>query len=577
VTPTPRFDRRASGEALAFTRLGDGSLGGKAAGLLRVREALSTRFEASAFPEFIVTLPRLAVITTDHFATFMRDAGLDGTALADLPDDRIAHACLRAELPVELIGDLRALSERVRAPLAVRSSSLLEDAREHPFAGVYGTKMTPNNQPDTDSRFRRLVEAIKFVYASTFFHGARSYRAAVGYGDGDEQMAVILQEVVGRLRGTRFYPTVSGVARSYNFYSSGNARPEEGVIELALGLGKTIVDGEASWAYSPAYPRAPRPYNSIGELLKSTQTKFWAVNMGQGSTYDPVRETEHLVHAELADAEADGCLRFVASTYDPGSNRIVPGIGRAGPRLVDFSPLLAHNLLPLNDLVRALLRVSEDELGSPVEIEFAATLDVPRGEPAHFGFLQVRPMTVVDEEVEVSPDDLNTAAALVASDHVLGNGSVGDIVDVVYVEPGRFAPEATSAIVGELEAINRDIVAGGRRFLLIGFGRWGTSDPTGGVPCEWGQIAGARVIVETGLPGMSPDLSQGSHFFHNLTSFRVLYFSVPHGTARPVDWDWLRRQPAVVETPHLRWITLDRPLLVRVDGRSGRGVILHHG
>jgi hypothetical protein len=577
VIAPQRFDRRATDEALAFARLGDGELGGKANGLLRMREVLASRFDAAAFPEFVVTLPRLVVITTDHFAAFMRDAKLDGDSLAALPDDRIAHAFLRAELPMELIGDLRALIQAVHTPLAVRSSSLLEDAREHPFAGVYGTKMTPNNQPDTDSRFRRLLEAIKFVYASTYFHAARSYREAVGCGETTERMAVILQEVVGRRHGDRFYPTVSGVARSFNFYASGNARPDEGVVELALGLGKTIVDGEVAWAYSPAYPRAPRPYNSIGELLKSTQTRFWAVNMGFGSSYDPIRETEYMVQAELADAEADGCLRFVASTYDADAHRIVPGIGRRGPRLVDFAPLLAHNLLPLNELVRAVLAAGAEELGGPVEIEFAATLDVPRGEPAQFGFLQVRPMTVVDEEVEVGDEDLASAAALVASEHVLGNGSRRDIVDVVYLKPETFVAEATPAIAGEVEAINRELVAAGRRYALIGFGRWGTSDPTGGVPCEWGQIAGASVIVETGLPGMAPELSQGSHFFHNLTSFRVLYFSVPHATARPVDWAWLARQPAVCETRYLRRLELSAPLTVKVDGRRSRGVILRHG
>ncbi len=573
----PRFDRRGAGESLGFSRLGDGELGGKASGLLRMRDVITSRFDGSAFEEFVVTLPPLVVVTTDHFVAFMRDNGLNPAALADLTDDRIAQAFQRAELPMELVGDLRALAQVVHTPLAVRSSSLLEDAREHPFAGVYGTKMTPNNQPDTDSRFRRLTEAIKLVYASTFFHAARSYRAAVGYKDGDERMAVILQEVVGRRYGDRFYPTVSGVARSYNFYASGNALPEQGVVELALGLGKTIVDGEAAWAYSPAYPRAPRPYNSIGELLKSTQTGYWAVNMGPGPGYDPIRETEYMVRPELADAEADGCLRFVASTFDPDSQRILPGIGRRGPRLLDFAPLLVHNLLPLNALVQALLAASAAELGGPVEIEFATTLDVPRGERAHFGFLQVRPMTVVDEEAEVGDDELASASALVASEHVLGNGCVGDIVDVVYLKPEAFTPQATVAIAAELEAINRDMLAAGRRYALIGFGRWGTTDPAGGVPCDWGQIAGARVIVETGLPGMAPELSQGSHFFHNLTSFRVLYFSVSQGTGRPVDWAWLARQPAVAETQFVRWVTLETPLTVKVDGRRGRGVILHHG
>ena len=300
-------------------------------------------------------------------------------------DQRVAHAFLRAELPAELVGDLRALVEQVHVPLAVRSSSLLEDALAHPFAGVYATKMIPNDQLDTDTRFRKLVEAVKFVYASTFFREAREYQRSVGVGPRDEKMAVVVQEVVGKRCGPRFYPALSGVARSYNYYPSGRARPEDGVVNLALGLGKTIVDGGVSWAYSPAHPKAPPPYSSIRDLLKNTQTSFWAIDMAGARPYHPLREAEFLHAGTLQEAEDDETLRFLASTYDARSDRLTPGLQETGPRVLDFSPLLVHSQVPLNACLRAVLAAAEEVAGGAAEIEFAVNLDRRRGVPACAG------------------------------------------------------------------------------------------------------------------------------------------------------------------------------------------------
>jgi len=577
MTPTgavvPRFDRSFLGGEHSFTRIGSGALGGKASGLLRVREEILNRLHPDEFPYIEVAVPTAAVLTTEFFDAFIKRNHLEEPALSDLPDDRLAHAFQRAELPAEVVGDLRALVSAVHSPLAVRSSSLLEDDLEHPFAGVYGTKMIPNNEIEEDARFRRLVEAIKFVYATTFFAASKAYLRSVGRQPGDEKMAVIVQEVVGRRAGDRFYPCVSGVARSHNFYPTGHCRPADGVVCLALGLGKTIVDGGLSWSYSPEFPAAPPPFNDLGELLKNTQTRFWAVHMGDPPPHDPIRETEHMVHSGLAEAEADGALRFLVSTYDPGSDRLNPGLDARGPRALNFAPLLRSRLIPFNDLVKRLLRLSEEALGGPVEIEFAVNLDRRDALPARFGFLQVRPMMVAGEQVEVGVAELEGDNVVLASENVLGNGSRDDLKDIVFITPEAFDQAETRAMAKEIERVNSALVEEGRPYLLIGFGRWGTSDPYLGVPVAWGQISGSRVIVEATLPEVQPDLSQGSHFFHNLLSFRVLYLSVEHHGAHVIDWAWLERQPVIWSGRHVTHARLDAPLEVRVDGRAGRGVI----
>lgn len=568
----PRFGREFFSSRQTFSRIGDGALGGKARGLVEADRALAGADLPSRFPGFDVGIPRMVVVTTELFDLFMERNRLEETAFSDLPDERLAHAFQRAELPTELAGDLRALTGEVRTPLAVRSSSLLEDALGRPFAGVYGTKMIPNNQADASTRFRRLVEAIKLVWASTYFQAARSYIRGTDRDARDEKMAVIIQEVVGERHGDRFYPHLSGVARSFNFYPVGSARPEDGVVNLALGLGKTIVDGGISWSYSPARPKAPPPYGSVGDLLKNSQVEFWAVNMGRPPAHDPIRETEYMVRAGLEEADYDGTLRFAASTYDAASDRLVPGTGKQGARVLNFAPLLVLSELPLNPMIKALLGACEVALQGPVEIEFAATLSRD-GESVRIGFLQVRPMVVSHERVDLGDEELTAPGTLVSSERVLGNGTNEAIADVVYVRPEVFETRQTVRIAAEIESMNRPLQEEGRPYLLIGFGRWGSSDPALGIPVDWGQINGARAIVESTLPGMVVEPSQGSHFFHNMCSFQVSYFWVSHESRPGVDWDWLASLPAERETGFVRHLRLERPLLVKVDGRSGRGGI----
>lgn len=578
----PLFDRRFFGGAFPFTRIGGGALGGKAAGLCGIRDVLARAIDPAAFDGMTVAVPTMAVIATDHF-----DAFVDGNRLRDLPfdtmsDDRIAHAFHHGETPVELVGDLRALITGVHTPLAVRSSSLLEDAQGRPFAGVYATKMIPNDAYDPDIRFRKLIEAIKFVWASTFFREARDYIRATGQDPAAEKMAVIVQEVVGSRRGERFYPALSGVARSYNFYPLQGARPEDGVVSLALGLGKTIVDGGTAWSYSPSMPKRTPPFGSINDWLSHTQTSFWTVRMGPPKVVDPASEVEYMEQANLADAERDGTLRYVASTYDGARDRLVPGLGAGirGPRVITFAPLLQTEEFPLNRLVRALLAACEAATGAKVEIEFAgdfaADPQAPHGaRPSpRLGFLQVRALAVSSVPVDVPDGLLEDPAALVASRTVLGNGSNDTLSDVIYVRPSTFDVMATPRIAQEIARINRALVEAGRRCVLIGFGRWGSSHASLGIPVDWSQVASARAIVETTLPQMNVEPSQGSHFFHNLQSFDVVYFTLHHETGRPVDFAWLDAQPAETGTEHIRHVRLATPLRVRVDGRTGRGVIL---
>jgi hypothetical protein len=567
----PAFDRAFFGSADLCTRIGTGAVGGKAQGLLDARAVIDALDLDPAWG-IEIRIPRMIVVTTSVFDEFRALNGLDELVESGLEDERIAHAFMRASLPAEWLGDFRAIVEEVRQPLAVRSSSLLEDALHRPFAGVYATKMIPNDQPDADARFHRLLEAVKLVYASTFFAEARRYRRAAAVG-GEERMAVLIQEVVGTRHDERFYPTISGVARSYNFYPVGSARREDGVVHLALGLGKTIVDGGRCWMYAPMRPGVAPPYASVGELLDAAQHEFWAVRMGPPPVFDPMVEDEFLVRGTLADAEYDGTLPLVASTYDPGSDRLYPGIGRAGPRAVDFAPVLKLRQLRLNEVVQHLLTSCARWFDAPVEIEFAVATGRAADAGARLAFLQVRPMVRPDAVIEVTDREWSAPTLLARSDRALGNGVDSAITDIVYVRPDRFAARDTPRIAAALRAVNDMLVADDRPYALFGFGRWGSSDPWLGIPVAWADIAGARVIVEATLPSMDVEASQGAHFFHNLSGFQVSYLSVHHDDTPGIAWDWLDALPAVAETEHIRHVRSPAALVTKVDGRTGRGGI----
>lgn len=568
------FRRQGISSDETFTYIGKGDPGGKAAGLATIKHTIASHFPEGRFGEIRVTIPRMTVLLTGIFEDFLLDNKLDLKTLRMLEDEQIARHFQKAELPAYIVGDLYSLISSAHEPLAVRSSSLLEDALHQPLAGVYETKMIPNNQPEAETRFRKLVEAIKFVYASTYFRAARDYFQAVGRDVGEERMAVMIQEVVGYPFGRRYYPTLSGVARSYNYYPTGGARPEDGFVGLALGLGKTIVDGGKAWCYSPSRPQAPPPYSTLQEILKNSQTEFWAVSMTAPKEYDPTRETEYLEHADLRQAGADGTLRYVCSTYDPAADRLVIGESGPGARLVDFSPILKAKTIPLNDLITHLLEISETNLKSSVEIEFALSFDPDRGRESRFGFLQVRPVVISLEGAEVDLAELDPDRVLAISRTTMGHGVRDGLRHVVYVKPDSFDSSSTSDIARELEGINDRLLREGATYVLIGFGRWGSSDPWLGIPVNWSQISAARVIVETTLPEMNPDLSQGSHFFHNITNLGILYFSVRESHGDRIDWEWLSRQPVRDESKYVRHVVSETNLKAAANGRQGEGVIL---
>lgn len=542
-------------------------LGGKAHGLLSVHQTL-VELDHSSFPDIKIDIPRLTVLGTSVFEAFIQRNHLEEIIYSDLPDTYIANAFQRGDIPFEVLGRLRALSDAWITPLAVRSSGFLEDATARPFAGVYLTKMIPNNQPDPDTRFAHLIEAIKFVWASTYFKIARDYCQATRLDIRDEKMAVILQEVIGHRHQNRFYPELSGVARSYNYYPLKPAKPEDGVVNLALGLGKTIVDGGPCWFYSPAYPEMPPPFDSIDELLKETQTNFWMINMGDPPEFNPIKETEYLQLDNLMTAELDGTLEHLTSTFDPKAERMMIGTGTKGIRALTFAPLLVMKEIPFNSLIKQMLSSCEASLGCPVEIEFAMTFDPPR-----FGFLQVRPLVVPNEEQQITDEEMATFSNLAASDSVLGNGIIEGIKDIVYVIPEKFDLKNTRLIANELEKHNQRLLQESKSYLLIVFGRLGTEDPWLGIPVTWGQICGASVIIEATQQNVRVELSQGSHYFHNIINLGVKHFSMPFSSPYRINWEWLLEKPVLNETEFTRHTRLAEGLTVKVDGRSGRGII----
>jgi hypothetical protein len=576
MSEPPVFDRRPFDGSVPISRIGSGAFGGKASGLRLIVEKILPRLDERLVEGFSIRVPTLTVLCTDVFDEFMQGNDLYPIALSDRSDERIAHAFQRAEIPPQFVGDLRSLIASVNEPLAVRSSSLLEDALEHPFAGVYATKMIPNNEVDVDARFRRLVEAIRFVWASTFFTNAKAYAKAIDRDPRDEKMAVVIQEVVGIRFGGLYYPHISGVARSYNYYPTGRSKCEDGVVNLALGLGKTIVDGGLSWGYSPSAPAAPPPFNNIADMLRNTQTDFWAVNMGPPPVPDPIEETEYLCRADLRTAERDGVLNYLVSSYDSGADRLYPGLSGKGARALTFAPLLGSRLIPFAQVLSHLVETSAAALDQEVELEFAVTLDRSDVLPITVGFLQVRPMRLAVGEVAIDDREMLGPKVVLASENVLGNGRLEDIHDIVLVRPDRFDRAETPRIAMEVDAINQGLVKENRHFVLIGFGRWGTSDPWLGIPVAWSQISGARAIVEASLPEIQPDPSQGSHFFHNVLSFQILYITVEHDGEYSIDWEWLENQEHVTESEHVLHVRTQHPVEIRVDGANRRGVITHH-
>ncbi len=572
-TKVPRFELRTFGTEHGFARIGTGSVGGKAVGLQQIRQEILPRFDASEFEGVTVVVPRAVVIATDVFTEFVERNRLLEKALSGIPDSQIALEFQHGEVTEEVRAELKSLLEVMTAPLAIRPSSFLEDTQQRAFAGIFTSKLIPNSEASGDARYRRLSGAIKLAWASTFFANALVSRRACGLADDAEKMAVVVQEITGSLYDGRFYPTLSGLARSYNHYPAPGNKREDGVVTVALGLGKTITDGDHVWSYSPHRATAPPPFKSTGELLKFTQNSFWAVNVGDPPPPDPARENSCLVRCGLGDAEADGTLTFLASTWDPASDQLRAGLGGNGPRAVTFAPILESRTIPFTPVMERLLELSCNVLNGEAEIEFAVNLDPDDALPMEIGFVQVRPMLTPGERTPIEESDLEGDDVLVSSDNCLGQGARGDLTDVVYLRPQHFDRGSTRMMASELDAVNRGLVEEGRHGVFIGLGRWGTTDDRFGVPVKWAQISAARVIVEATMPDAPSNLSHGTHFFHRLLSNHVLYMSVEGDGHGRIDWDWLDTQEAIWESRHVRHVRVENPLDVRIDCASRRGLI----
>ena len=567
------FDRQTFDTRSHFTRIGSGSLGGKARGLAFVNLLLDENAVRDRFPDVTVDVPESVVVATDGFDRFLDGHDLRGFAIGCEDDDEIRRRFLAAPLPSDLLDDLASFLDMIRYPLAVRSSSLLEDSQYQPFAGIYSTYMLPNDDPDPRVRLDQLQAAIKCVYASTFSRHAKGYLAATPYRLEEEKMAVILQRLVGQVRGSRFYPDFAGVARSHNFYPVPPMTASDGVAAIALGLGATVVNGEPCLRFCPRYPRHLLQFWSAKVALKNSQRQFYALSLGQSPA--ELDESGGASRYGLEVAEADGVLGMLASTYSRENDAIYDGTSRPGTRLISFAPILKHAMFPLPELLVQLLQIGERGTSAAVEVEFAVNLPTSPGERAEFAFLQLRPLALSREAAELTITDEDCAAAICHSRSVLGNGRLDQVCDLVVVDFHRFDRGRSLDVALDVARFNRLLVADNVPYVLVGVGRWGSSEPFLGIPVSWDQIAGARAIVEAGFRDFTVTPSQGTHFFQNLTSSNVGYFTVnPDAGEGFVDWDWLAAQPAVEEVGCVRHLRFDRPIVVKMNGKTNDGVIL---
>jgi pyruvate phosphate dikinase-like enzyme len=555
-----------------FLRIGAGSLGGKARGLAFVRHLLRKNRIIRRFPGIRIAVPPALVLATDAFDQFMAENNLLDFALQCENDAEILEKFLAASLSTRLQQNLKVFLAEVTYPLAVRSSSLLEDSQYQPFTGVYETFMLGNQSADPDMRLAELIDAIKRVYASTFSRHAKAYVRATPYRLEEEKMAVIVQQLVGTAHGRRFYPDFSGVVRSHNFYPVPPMMFADGIAAVALGLGRAVVDGGKCLTFSPRYPQNLLQFSSVDDMLANSQTEFWALELDGVPQGRPGHL--HELRFGLEAAEADGTLPAVASTYSVDNQAVYDGVSRAGVRIVSFAPVLKHGMFPLAAILEMLVKAGEDALGIPVEIEFAVRLPERSGESADFGFLQIRPLTLSRDHQDLSLDNLDPSQLLCQSNKVLGNGRIENLNDAVVVDAQRFERSRSQEVAKAVAHFNGLLTAENRPYLLIGVGRWGSNDPWLGIPVEWDEISGARVIVEAGFHDFRVTPSQGSHFFQNLTAFQIGYFTVnPDAGEGSVDWEWLNDQPSVDEDGCVRHLHFDTPMRVVMNSRRSQGII----
>ena len=571
-----RFNPATYNDTIRFSRLGSGSLGGKGRGLAFLNHVLVKYDMYDKYEDVRITVPRTLVITTEYFDRFIIDNGLQYVINSDISDSEILSEFVASTLPQELTDALKVFIHKVRKPLAVRSSSKLEDSYYQPFAGVYSTYMIPRTENE-DQQLRLLSKAIKSVYASIFYASSRSYITATANMISEEKMAIILQEICGSSDQGYFFPTLSGVARSVNFYPIGHEKAEDGIVKVAFGLGKAVVDGDLVLRFSPKYPKHVLQTSTIEQVMTETQKQMFALNLNPEKFKTSIDDAVNLEHLDISACEKFRNLKYVVSTWDLENQRMVDSAYPAGPRFVTFAQMLKYKTFPLAEIVQDLLDIAAREMKCGVEIEFAADLD--RGGDSNklpkFQVLQIRPISVDSRNVDVDWDEIDTSGAMLKSDSALGTGWIKGVHDVIYLKKDAFDTQKTTDMGRQLTAINTRMRTEGKNYVLIGFGRWGSSIPSLGVPVQWSNISEAKVIVECSLEDFRVDPSQGTHFFQNLTSFNAGYINVdPYGNKDDVmDFTDLDKLPAVEETEYLRHVRFDRELEICIDGRNSKAFI----
>jgi len=558
-----------------FSRIGEGQLGGKARGLAFVDSIIKRNYLLDKYENVHITIPRTVVLSTDVFDEFMEENNLYDIALSDIPDQKILKHFVKAELSTKIHKDLFSFMRIVDGPIAIRSSSLLEDSQYQPFAGIYSTYMISIDGLSEYLQLEALSNSIKSVYASVFYKDSKAYMTATSNEIAEEKMAIILQQVCGKQYDDVFYPVISGVARSVNFYPIKPEKAEDGIVNIAFGLGKQVVEGDTTLRFSPKFPKKTLQLSTPNMALTETQKKFYALDLNSNYFIPCIDDGRNLKHLRIKQAENHSSLKFVASTYDLQNNIIRDGIAYEGKKILTFNNILKFNSFPMAEIISDLLAMGQREMNNPVEIEFAVNLDVPKNKPKVFSVLQIRPIVDDNETINEDLETINKKDTIIYANSALGNGIIDDVYDFIYVKPESFDAAKTREIAEIIGKINGDFISANKNYILIAPGRWGSSDPWLGVPVKWSQISAARVLIESGLKNYRIDPSQGTHFFQNLTSFKVGFFTInPYLDNGYYDLDYLNKLDAVYEDEYIRHIRFENPLIVKIDGKKNIGVIM---
>lgn len=553
--------------------VGEGSIGGKAQGLAYLNDMLHKALHlSSAFPDVSISIPKTLVIASSCFNTFVSEHHLTAMSREELPDDVVAANFLKGGLDQDTQVALRTYLKEHTCPLAVRSSGMLEDSNNHAYAGLYRTYMLSNDQPELERRLDILVQAVKLVYASTYYQGPKAYAKRVGHHLEAGQMAVIIQHAVGSAHGEYYYPAISGVAQSRNYYPSAGMKPEEGVATIALGLGKQVVSGERALRFCPKYPKRLLQRSTVEETLSYAQRRFYALKLNAQNSLD-IHGRDHVTRRQISDALDEEPVKMLAGTYVLAEHRIKDTVQIDGSRVLTFASVLKFDLFPLAKILLEFLSLGEAAMAVPVEMEFAVDLSPTKERKSRFHLLQMRPMSASEANIKVSVDLEDRDQALCYSQHTVGNLAGRQITDIVYVKPEAFDPGKTRIIAKEVARINAHIEGQRRQYLLVGPGRWGTADPWLGIPVRWADISNVAAIVETVSDKLNVEPSIGAHFFHNLVSLGIGYLSVTRQAPDDFNWNWLTAQKMARETEYVAHVRLSRPVTLKVDGSTSSGVI----